>query len=63
MIKESGRHELAEKILTQSVNILSIIYSHVYFPTYSNSLKDIGRYLGFRWTAADASGTERLSGN
>jgi predicted RecB family nuclease len=60
MIKESGRHELAEKILTHSVNILSIIYSHVYFPTYSNGLKDIGRYLGFRWTAADASGIQSI---
>ncbi|MBI3014397.1 MAG: TM0106 family RecB-like putative nuclease [Candidatus Tectomicrobia bacterium] len=60
MIKESGRHELDEKILTRSVNVLSIIYSHVYFPTYSNSLKDIGRYLGFRWTEAEASGIQSI---
>lgn len=60
MIKESGRHDLAEKILMRSVNVLSIIYSHVYFPTYSNSLKDIGRYLGFTWTEADASGIQSI---
>ena len=60
MIKESGRHDLAEKILLRSVNVLSIIYSHVYFPTDSNSLKDIGRYLGFRWTEADASGIQSI---
>ena len=58
MIKESGRQELAETILTRWVNVLAIIYSHVYFPTYSNGLKDIGRYLGFRWTEAEASGIQ-----
>jgi len=60
MIKESGRHDLAEKILIPSVNILSIIYSHICFPTYSTSLKDIGRYLGFMWTEADASGIQSI---
>ena len=60
MIKESGRHDLAEKILIRSVNVLSIIYPHIYFPTYSNSLKDIGRYLGFMWTEADASGIQSI---
>jgi predicted RecB family nuclease len=58
MIKESGRPDLAEKILIPYVNVLSIIYSHVYFPTYSNSLKHIARYLGFTWTEADASGIQ-----
>jgi len=60
MIKESGRRELAENILTHLVNVLSIIYSHVYFPTYTNGLKDIGRYLGFRWTEAEASGIQSI---
>lgn len=58
MIKESGRQELAGNILTRLVNVLAIIYSHVYFPTYSNGLKDIGTYLGFRWTEAEASGIQ-----
>ena len=60
MIKESGRHDLAENMLIRSVNVLSIIYSHIYFPTYSNSLKDIARYLGFRWAEADASGIQSI---
>lgn len=60
MIKKSGRHELAEKILIRSVNVLSIIYAHVYFPTHSNSLKHIARYLGFMWTEADASGIQSI---
>jgi predicted RecB family nuclease len=60
MIKESGWHDLAEKMLIRSINVLSIIYAHVYFPTYSNSLKQIARYLGFMWTEPDASGIQSL---
>ena len=47
---------LVEKILASSCNVLSVIRSHVYFPTYSNSLKDIGRYLGCRWSGNVQSG-------
>ena len=36
------------------------IHSHVYFPTFSNGLKDVGRYLGCSWTAEDASGLQSL---
>ncbi len=60
MIKESGRDELGDKILARVVNVLSIVYTHIYFPTYSNSLKDIGRYLGFSWTDPDASGIQSI---
>jgi predicted RecB family nuclease len=31
-------------------NLLSIINGQVYFPTYSNSLKSIARWLGFQWS-------------
>jgi predicted RecB family nuclease len=31
-------------------NLLSIINGQVYFPTYSNSLKSIARWLGFEWS-------------
>lgn len=41
--KELG--ETIETIIANSVNVLSIVYSHIYFPSYSNSLKDIGRVL------------------
>jgi predicted RecB family nuclease len=42
------------------VNVLSTIYSHVYFPTFSNGLKDVATCLGFTWTAPDASGIQSL---
>jgi predicted RecB family nuclease len=60
MIKESGRHELGEKLLPRLENILSVVHSHVYFPTYSNGLKDIAGYLGFRWTETNASGVQSI---
>jgi hypothetical protein len=33
----------------------------VYFPTYSNGLKDVASYLGFRWSESAASGLVALS--
>lgn len=42
------------------VNILSYIYAHIYFPTYSNGLKEIGRSIGYSWTAPDASGIQSI---
>ena len=60
MSKGSGQPELGEKILARLVNVLSVIHSHVYFPTYSNGLKDIASYLGFRWTELDASGIQSI---
>jgi hypothetical protein len=52
--------ESLRAILSNSTNILSIVSSHVYFPTTSNSLKDIGRFLGYRWTTAGASGLDSI---
>jgi predicted RecB family nuclease len=60
MIKELKRQELSERLLPRLVNILSVIHAHVYFPTYSNGLKEIGRLLGFRWTEASASGIQSI---
>lgn len=32
------------------------MHGRVHFPTHSNSLKEIGRYVGFSWTWSQASG-------
>jgi predicted RecB family nuclease len=60
IVKESGQDDLGEKILASVVNVLSVIHAHVYMPTYSNGLKDISRYLGFSWTAPNASGLQSI---
>ena len=58
--KSLGREKLVGTILARTFNVLSVIHPHVYFPTYSNGLKDIASYLGCRWTAADASGIQSI---
>ena len=47
--------------IAASVNVLAPLHSDVYFPTYSNGLKDIGKYLGFSWTDSNASGLQSLA--
>ncbi len=51
---------LRPRILSNAVNVLSIIHAGIYFPTLSNGLKDIGTYLGCTWTEERASGIQSL---
>lgn len=48
------------RLLSRSCNVLSSIYAHVYFPTFSNGLKDIGGLLGCSWSEPDASGLKSI---
>jgi len=48
--RSDTERELATSLLKSSLNLLSTIYKHIYFPTYSNGLKDIANDLGFRWS-------------
>src|SRR5262249_19980209 len=49
-----------DRLIEESVNLLSFIYGHIYIPTYSNGLKDIARYFGFQWSDSTASGLDAL---
>lgn len=49
-----------DSLITNSLNILSTIYAQIYFPTYSNGLKDIAQHLGFKWSINNASGINTL---
>ncbi len=42
------------------ININASISGKVYFPVQSNGLKEIGKFLGARWTALNASGLQSL---
>ena len=55
-VLSSGDLEIVDQIIASSLNLVGWIYAKVYFPTYSNSLKEVGRYLGYEWTWAEASG-------
>jgi transposase-like protein len=52
--------ETLDHLIEVSRNLLSVIYGQVYFPTYSNGLKDIAVFLGFKWSTEDPSGVRSL---
>ena len=49
-----------DQLIARSVNLLSVIYAQIYFPTYSNGLKETAQYLGFQWSESNASGLKAL---
>ena len=51
---EDGR-SLVYGLMKSARNILSVVYGRAYFPTYSNGLKDIASFLGFRWSIEEPS--------
>jgi predicted RecB family nuclease len=52
----------AATAVERAVNLLSFIFARVYFPTYSNGLKEIAHNLGFRYSASLHLGSNQLSG-
>ncbi len=60
MLKCNPTKKTKDLLRNKSTNILTIIHSNLYFPTYSNSLKDIGKYLGSTWSNADLIGIQTL---
>ena len=43
-------------LMNNSFNLLNVFTHNIYPPTYSNSLKEIARFLKFGWSDKDASG-------
>jgi predicted RecB family nuclease len=60
MRKVVKRKTLADRALAKAVNVLSTIHASVYFPTFSNGLKDVAGYLGCTWTEPAPSGLQSL---
>jgi predicted RecB family nuclease len=50
----------AESVTKRLVNVNRHIYGKVYFPVWSNRLKDLGNFLGAQWTSPQASGLQSL---
>ena len=50
----------AATALERAVNLVTFVFARIYFPTFSNSLKEIAGFLGFRWSASPASGLEAI---
>jgi predicted RecB family nuclease len=51
----------AAEAIKKSLNLLSVIYSQVYFPIFSNRLKDVCHALGKEWTGSITSGLQSIS--
>jgi predicted RecB family nuclease len=45
---------------TRLSNVLSEVYSKIYFPTYSNSLKELAGHLGYVWRTPGATGLDTM---
>src|SRR5262249_47219707 len=54
--RHGGDPGIIARLKDRRVNMLSLIYSRVYFPVYSNDLKSVAGCLGFHWSTPDASG-------
>jgi len=52
------QQEFLKTMIDRSFNVLNIFSDYIYPPTYSNSLKEIARFLKFEWTEKDASGLQ-----
>jgi predicted RecB family nuclease len=61
MRKEAGKKQLVDRVLANSCNVVSVIHASIYFPTYSNGLKDVGAYLGCTWSEGNASGAQSVA--
>jgi predicted RecB family nuclease len=50
-----------DRLMATALNVLSVVYWCVYFPTYSNSLKEVAHYLGFQWSDQSGSGLNAIA--
>jgi predicted RecB family nuclease len=46
--------------IEQRVNVLSFLFGQIYFPCFSNGLKDIGAIAGAKWHSQNPSGIQSL---
>lgn len=62
-VRHGGPQEesIAAKAIASALNIVSVMFAKIYFPTFSNGLKEIGRHLHFEWSDVDASGTGSIA--
>jgi predicted RecB family nuclease len=58
---EPPASSVTAKSIQTAVNLVSVIFAQIYFPTFSNGLKEIAGHLGFRWSDAAASGVRTIT--
>ena len=53
---EPAMNSGAATAVASPLNLLSVVFASIYFPSHSNGLKDCAKSLGFKWSAPNASG-------
>ncbi|MBI3851342.1 MAG: IS66 family transposase [Verrucomicrobia bacterium] len=51
---------LVARAMAPAINVVSVMFAQTYFPTYSNGLKEVAGWLGFRWSEAGSSGKQTV---
>lgn len=49
------------KTIGCAINLNSVMFARIYFPTLSNGLKEIARHLNFEWSDVEASGMASIA--
>jgi predicted RecB family nuclease len=57
---EPSKGLVEAKIIDKTLNLLSIVFARVYFPTYSNGLKDNSSFVGAHWQSPDPNGLHTI---
>lgn len=64
MIQRHGQPKeeaVRDNIIGSSVNVLSVTFAQIYFPAFTNGLKDTAHCLGLNWTDARAGGLQAIA--
>jgi len=50
----------SSRAISSTVNLLSVVFAQIYFPTSGNGLKDVAGWLGFKWSGSSPSGVQTI---
>ena len=51
---------VAANPIGSTINLVSVMFAQIYLPNFTNGLKDLAGYLGYKWTGRIASGLESI---
>ncbi len=51
---------LIDELIEHSVNVLTYFNYNIYLPIYSNGLKEVGQYIGLKWSDKEVSGINSI---
>ncbi|MEE9525087.1 MAG: TM0106 family RecB-like putative nuclease, partial [Candidatus Woesearchaeota archaeon] len=58
--KYGGDKSVYENIMNNLVDLLAVVKKTTIFPIYSYGIKDVAKFLGFKWTSDKASGGQSM---